>query len=239
MAIGLNNLLASSSSLQSARAFRELDTDIRLQAQQRAAARGNGDTVITNIDYTVGPDGQLYASGGTVTSTRRTDREPDVASARSRVLRQRAQDSTLSDAANARLSLNAEAFTTLQQEQGNDIASKRKLSALDASVRSHERQHFNTAAGLTEGVPVYDLVPGPDGQFYAVGGGVNVRASGGSPEKQARDAATLARAATAPGDGSAQDFSANSLFLRRATGRYEEAYQIARNQREPNVAIAA
>jgi hypothetical protein len=238
--LNVNDYLAASS-WQSMRQMRALDADIRLQAQQKAAAKGLDATIIVNIDYTIGPDGQLYAAGGTVSSSKRTEGRSGEPAVQAPVFQQRLRAKSLAELQPPAPSMNSAGFAALlESQQGPDLAATRRLMTIDAGVRSHERQHFFTAAGLTEGVPVYDLVQGPDGQFYAVGGAVSVRGGPGDAEKQARDAATLARAATAPADGSAQDISAASGFSRKVAGKYDRAAALApQNDNTSRYSVAA
>jgi len=88
----------------------------------------------------------------------------------------------------------------------------RQLQAADTAVRNHEALHFRAAGGLGA-LPEYQTITGPDGRQYAVAGSVNVSGTRGADgEKAAREAATLAIAATAPGDASAADFGAARSF---------------------------
>ena len=87
-------------------------------------------------------------------------------------------------------------------------ASEARLAELrlrDTDVRRHERSHA-AAAGAYGGAPVFRLVRGPDGRFYAVGGevGIDVRATG-DPANTIRKMEAVIRAALAPTNPSPQD----------------------------------
>lgn len=238
----LNDLLASSSSLsQSLRQARQQDVDIRAQAQRRAAAKGLDATVNVKLSYSIGADGQYYASGATVTSTRRTEGTAQEPIQRPTNLTQKqARARTLSELQPPNISLDSSSFASLLEDrQTSDFLAKQQLIIADAGVRSHERQHVFAAGGLA-GAPVYDLEEGPDGEFYAVGGEVRVSAgNGGSPEKRSRDAATLALAATGPADGSSADLGAAGGFLRGATQVYDRSSRLVRDIQAPQFSLAA
>ena len=220
----LNDYLAAATHAQAMRQMRSADYDIRLQAQHKAAAKGLDATVIVNLDYTIGPDGQLYAAGGTVSSTKRTNGPNGQSAGQSPLFNWRARPTSLADLQAPTPVMDSASFAALlEQNQTSDLSARQRLIAADAGVRSHERQHFFAAGGLTEGLPVYELVQGPDGQFYAVGGAVQVRIGAGTSEEQSRDAAALSRAATGPADGSAADIGAANGFMKTAAGKYDQA----------------
>jgi hypothetical protein len=81
---------------------------------------------------------------------------------------------------------------------------EQRLQAIDAEVRAHEHAH---AAALGEGVITYDTVTGPDGNSYAVGGGVSVdlKPVPGDPEATIRKAKSAIQAAYAVGQPSGAD----------------------------------
>ena len=84
----------------------------------------------------------------------------------------------------------------------------RQLQQRDLEVRNHESQHFRAAGGLAVGGSNFQYQQGPDGKNYAVGGNVDIQiGSSLDLEKSASDAKTLALAASAPADASAQDIS--------------------------------
>lgn len=227
-------LATTQSSRQEAQSARlaQLDASVRTDALRKTGAAGAGATAVTNIKYEIGPDGQLYAVGGSVTTTKRISGTADeIRDARSGVVdpsqlrnRRRTDEPendnrraptrpiSFTDLAAPEINLSPFEFAQLQEERQNDDSARQqflsKLQTTDIGVRTHEAQHFFVGAGLTQGTPEYDYVRGPDGNFYAVGGQVNLSTSGSSdPEVAAREADTLARAATAPGDTSAQDIS--------------------------------
>ncbi|WP_051298530.1 putative metalloprotease CJM1_0395 family protein [Marinobacterium litorale] len=81
-----------------------------------------------------------------------------------------------------------------------------RLESRDREVRDHERAHQAAGGGLT-GAARFTYQRGPDGQLYAVGGEVSIDApvSTGDPERDLERAQTVARAALAPAEPSAQD----------------------------------
>jgi len=81
------------------------------------------------------------------------------------------------------------------------------LAATDRRVRAHEAAHLAASGGLAQSGAKFDLVKGPDGRMYAVGGEVQIDVSPGrTPEETARKAEQIRRAALAPMDPSAQDY---------------------------------
>ena len=212
--------------------LRQLDATVRSDAARRAASAGAGATATTDIKYELGPDGKLYAVGGTVTTSRRVQgTAEELRDVRSGAIDpsqlrggRRATDPandnrddparpvSFADLAAPTFNLSPLEFAQLQEEQQRDDSLKEqfvsRLRATDLNVRTHEAQHFFVGAGLTQGTPEYDYVEGPDGRFYAVAGEVNLSTSGSSdPEQAAREADSLTRAANAPADSSAQDIS--------------------------------
>ncbi len=83
------------------------------------------------------------------------------------------------------------------------------LKDRDREVRNHEQAHLAAAAGIAVGGAAFQYVYGPDGQRYAVGGEVriDVSAVANDPEATLRKAETIRRAALAPAQPSAQDYS--------------------------------
>jgi hypothetical protein len=81
---------------------------------------------------------------------------------------------------------------------------EQRLQAIDAEVRAHEHAHV---AALGKGVINYDTVIGPDGNSYAVGGGVAVDLAPvpGDPEATIRKAKLAIQAASAVGQPSGAD----------------------------------
>ncbi len=225
----LNALIASQSpigrqSLAQADALRAIQSEsnaIQLKAQSLAIKAGPGATLTTQYDYDVGPDGQLYVKGVTVTTSRRAEgvvsgitadaREQSARNQR-RAPQQDAQG-TLQSLSNPKPELSPTEELALfssddfRQAAFNSVENTNldKLQLSDVGVRTHEALHFRTGAGLTT-QPEFTLQEGPDGQFYAIGGDVGIQTSNTSdPEKAARTAQTVANAALASNDVSAQD----------------------------------
>lgn len=82
----------------------------------------------------------------------------------------------------------------------------RSLAARDREVRAHEQAHASVG-GVHAGSPVYEYVRGPNGVRYAHGGHVSIDVSEvpGNPTATLRKMRTVARAALAPAQPSAQD----------------------------------
>jgi len=81
-----------------------------------------------------------------------------------------------------------------------------KLKARDRAVRAHEAAHLAAAGGLAVSGASYQMVTGPDGQRYAIGGEVSISLSKGrTPEETVRRARTIQAAALAPADPSGPD----------------------------------
>jgi hypothetical protein len=101
-----------------------------------------------------------------------------------------------------------------------------QLQARDAEVRAHEHAHV---AALGKGVIDYQTVVGPDGQSYAVGGGVAVDLSPvpGDPEATVRKAKAAIQAAYAVGEPSAADMkvAAEAYQMEAAAQRQIEQEQ--------------
>ena len=103
-----------------------------------------------------------------------------------------------------------------------------QLQERDAEVRAHEHAHV---AALGRGVIHYDTVVGPDGEAYAVGGGVPVDLSPvpGDPEATVRKAKAAIQAAYAAGEPSGADMkvAAQAYQLEMAAQHVIEAEQEA------------
>ena len=98
-----------------------------------------------------------------------------------------------------------------------------RLKARDREVRDHEQAHV-AAGGPYVSAPSFRFVRGPDGQFYAVGGEVQIDASPvpGNPQATIRKMEVVKRAALAPQKPSAQD--------RRVAAQAEAQMMRARRQ---------
>ncbi len=197
--------------------------DANLRAEAQRIASGSSGTTTVSYSYTTGPDGRNYLSSVTVTQTKRTNESGS----------QPFNPSQLSDLAPASTSVSPLALAAAETENRDDSSQQLaeqlatlELQQADAGVRAHEGLHFRAAGGLAVGLPQFDYVKGPDGVYYAVGGQVDVQTTATSdPDKAARDAATFATAATAPGDASAQDMSAARGAYGRAADTYASAMQ--------------
>jgi len=220
------NNLPQSLPATSAEQMRASDAQLRTEAARIAAqARAEGKTVTTQVTYTQGPDGKNYVSSITVAqsgvaSTTQTSTAPQPLSPRS-----------LQDISPARLPLSpgdmVEGFAQQAEQAAQDIAEATALTELqraDVGVRVHEGLHYRAAGGVAQGGVNLEYIQGPDGQYYAVAGRVDVQTSSTTdPEKAARDAQAFALAASAPGDASAQD----NLAARGAYARAAESYNQA------------
>lgn len=222
----LNALFASSfsnySGYDAARSARDADARVRAQAAQFKAEAGPGSNAQVQYQYTTGPDGKLYASGATVTTSKRTQGQRDATGEINEnqnslysAFGPQSKPKTLGEISRPQAALSSEAFADLfgseefleAAAQSVDNINRGRLRSIDAGVRSQELQHLNAAGGLGS-APVYDYEVGPDGELYAVAGSVNISSGpAATPEEAARDAATIARAALAATDVSAQDIS--------------------------------
>jgi len=95
------------------------------------------------------------------------------------------------------------------------------LKNRDREVRTHEQAHLSAAGGIAVSGASFSYTVGPDGQRYAVGGevGIDTSAVAGDPAATLRKAETIRRAALAPAQPSAQDYSVAS----RATAMASKA----------------
>lgn len=101
------------------------------------------------------------------------------------------------------------------QIQELDIKQQSQIQALkdrDREVRAHEQAHVAAAGGIAVSGTSFQFVTGPDGQRYATGGevGIDTSAVSGDPAATLRKAETIRRAALAPAQPSAQDYSVAS-----------------------------
>lgn len=88
-----------------------------------------------------------------------------------------------------------------------EIQQLEKLKSRDREVRAHEAAHKATAGPYSVGAPSYQLVTGPDGKQYAVGGEVQIDTAEipNDPRATLVKAQTIRRAANAPLHPSSQD----------------------------------
>jgi len=128
----------------------------------------------------------------------------------------------------------------IKEQQQQDTSIVRQLRARDREVRAHEAAHVAAGGSLVRGGPSFTYQTGPDGRSYAIGGEVQIDASGVANDPQATLAKSnqIRAAALAPANPSAQDLrvaaNANQLASRArvdiAIQRREEA-QLEENQR--------
>ncbi|MBM3617428.1 MAG: hypothetical protein FJX23_02665 [Alphaproteobacteria bacterium] len=181
-------------------AIRVADAQLKQEAQRlKAEAQAAGGNASLTFTYATAPDGTIYVSSVKISRT--------VPDEQANALAEQGRQSGI-----------------VQQEaelSASEQARVAELQAADIAVRNHEMLHYRTAGGIASGTPDYSYVQGPDGQYYAVAGAVHVHTTATSdPEKSARDAATMARAALAPGDASAADLSAARSAMFEAAGAY-------------------
>lgn len=246
----INSLLASSFAAPDVaaqnQAMRMADASVRADASRAQASAGAGATSSVQYSYSVGPDGQLYATSATISSSKRTNgpRDPltplaqqESAPAQPLAVDNRQPPSLAAlSRPQAHISPSDEAAIFGSPDFMDDIFNsneslrRARLQLADFGVRAQEGQHFKAAAGLGD-IPEYDLIAGPDGELFAVAGSVSI--SGGpttSDEDAAAQAATIARAALAATDVSAQDvsvardaqFKAASLYAANARAAERE-----------------
>ncbi len=238
-----NAYLASilgSKTIDPSAALRAADNSVRAQATKLQAQGGPGALVTTKFSYEIGPDGELYATSATVSTSKRT------LGAQQTALPQSEQTSlyesafsflrnapkSLSDFLRSKLSMapadeaaiyGSDAFRNdaLNNEQAQRRA---RLQLADFGVRAQESQHFRAANGLGD-APVYEYEVGPDGELYAVAGSVGIRSgTAATPEEAAQNAATVARAALAATDVSAQDVSVARRAQSEAAALYSRNF---------------
>lgn len=245
----LNSILASSfanpRSAQAAQAARVADANLRADAARAAAQAGAGATTNVQYQYAVGPDGQLYATSATVQSSRRTRVGEEILPPSQQGNRP-VQPFTLEDErprrfgdvlpARAALSPTDEAAIFGSEEfledilNSNEANRRARLQIADFGVRAQERQHFFAAGGFGS-LPNYQYEIGPDGELYAVGGSVSIQTGPALTEEEAaRDAATIANAALAATDVSAQDISVARNAQSRAAALYARNFVATESQ---------
>lgn len=212
--------------------LRFADTQIRNKVQAEIASAPKDASTTINYKYAAGPDGKLYAVDATITTTRKI-RGPRSPLGKDDAFNNDSGRSALnpnyfagngqkfSDLYSPRLGLSpADQAIIFGQEVGEAVANAR-LRASDTGVRTHEGLHLKSSGGLAVGLPEFDLVQGPDGGFYAIGGKVDLQTTSTSdPIKAARQARDFANAAQAPGDASAQDIGVAQRALSNVAGLY-------------------
>jgi hypothetical protein len=81
-----------------------------------------------------------------------------------------------------------------------------RLQQIDQEIRIHEHLHAATGGPYVRGGPTFQLVLGPDGRQYAVGGHVDIdTTTAATPEETIRKARVIKAAATAPAHPSGAD----------------------------------
>ncbi len=237
----LNSLFAASFSdfgaYEAARAARAADAFVRADAAKIRAENGADANTQVQYQYTRGADGQLYATGATVTTSKRAQGRLDQfgqieenAHSLYSAFGPQNVPKTLGEISRPQAQMSSAAFAELYGSEqfaeeaaaSVDAINRGKLQTIDFGVRSQERQHYNAAAGLGS-APVYDYEQGPDGELYAVAGSVGIK--GSKPE----DAATIARAALAATDVSAQDISVARSAQSEAAFKYASNFYLPDN----------
>lgn len=222
------------------------DAQMRQLVQQARQEAGPGSIVTPQVRFSVGPDGQLVVSGGRVTATpagQRGELADNQRATPQPTLAQRRANAGAADITPPQLALESQSFAELfsetaqrlqQQEQAiaedvNESLLESRLRLDDGAIRLEERLHFRAAGGLASGLIQLGTESGPDGQQFARSGQVAIQSPATSdPREAARNAATLARAALAPGTPSAQDFSVARGASQQAASLYGDA--LARNE---------
>ena len=104
------------------------------------------------------------------------------------------------------------------------------LSAIDATVKTHEWSHLLTLGPYAAGPIAYDFIIDSEGNRYAVGGSIAVDLSPvpGDPEATARKARAVLQAAYAPGNPSAADMQvAQKAYLLLSQAEEEQQSKAA------------
>lgn len=227
---------------------------MQAQIARRTAQAGAGVDVKTQYSYTIGPDGQLYVTSARVTTSSRTDevnRSPVIQEDTQKPLQPTATpaerpaasladyahpSSGLSPADEAAVFGSKEFLDEIRSSTENQLRSR--LQVYDFGVRAQESQHFRAAYGLGS-APTYDYHVGPDGTLYAVAGEVGLKAGpAATPEDAAENATTMANAALAATDVSAQDISVARSALSQAASLYAANRDISKTE-TPRFQLAA
>lgn len=223
--------------------LRQADARLRADAARiQARAEASGEAVATQVNFTRGPDGRNYAASITITRTRSQTITLGGEQAQQRTQNNSQQPlaQSMDDISPVRFPFTpdelVQGFAQRSRQTAQDIAEAAALDELqrvDSGVRVHEGLHFRAAGGIAQGIAELEYIEGPDGQYYAVAGNVNVQTSTTSdPEKAKREANAFAAAASAPADASAQD----NMVARGAFSRAADTYGRAFDARNPPVA---
>jgi len=141
----------------------------------------------------------------------------------------------------------ARSNASAENSQGNDANTKKaeqaqldqdqkvltQLRSRDREVRAHEAAHIAAAGKYVASGPSYTFQQGPDGNTYAIGGEVQLDTSQeADASARLQKAETIHRAALAPAQPSAQDFSVAANATRNAAqARFDIAVE-RRNEAE-------
>ncbi len=230
----LGNALVNSARDDVTRSLKANEQSVKLQAQSLAVKAEKGTVLTTKYNYDIGPDGQMYVSGVTVSSQRKVQPgavnplnplageavNPFISSATDN------RPKSFADLANARTALTpADELQLFAQEAAtsNEAIYRAKLQVADFGVRAQENQHFRAGGGLTS-LPQYGYQVGPDGELYATSGSVGISTpKTADPESAARHAQTAANAALAATDVSAQDVAVARSAQNNAAAFTQEA----------------
>lgn len=211
------------------RALKSQDQSIKLQAQGLAVKAGKGAVLTTKYDYDIGPDGQSYVSGVTVSSQRKVEGSGNFASSTALATDNRPKN--FADLVNPRAALSpsdelqlfSSAQFTKEAATSVDGINRARLQVTDFGVRAQENQHFRAGGGLTS-LPEYGYQVGPDGELYATSGNVGISTpQTADPQTAARNAQTAANAALAATDVSAQDVAVARSAQNNAANFTQEA----------------
>ncbi len=240
-----NQLFASASSaVYQTMAMRQADAAARSEFLAARSKVGKDTSVIALPEYTIGPDGIRYLTGGSLTTIKRTGDKPQQSGLSAiagqlenlkpsqdndelavRSGRVRTRPATLADILSNLIAPSPLEFAQAFGEEFNDDLVRGKFQTVDRGVRSQEQQHYRAAGGLVTNTPRYNTQEGPEGILYAISGEVRVHPSSlAGPSKAAREAATAALAATAPGDASAQDFAVARASYAKSAAFWQQAF---------------
>ncbi len=203
-----------------------------LQGDIQRIARDAVPGIPVNVDYQYSTDanGNIVPVAATVTVAK-AERNPAPSSPAVEVTISQEAEQTANRPIQGEEAVGRISDAIRESENGLNAAERevvRRLQARDLQVRIHEAQHFRLAGGLASGDIQYVYAQGPDGKFYAVGGGVSVQTSAtNDPKQAARDATSFALAAQAPADASTQDIAVANKQLQRAAALYQEAADFA------------
>ena len=115
-----------------------------------------------------------------------------------------------------------------------------KLVARDREVRAHEQAHA-AVGGAYASHPHYQYVKGPNGVRYATSGHVNIDVSPvpGDPKATLDKMQTVARAAMAPAQPSAQDRAVAAQARQQAVIARAELAQLNSSEQQQTLAAGA